>query len=166
MSFTRRTAQLLHEDHRATLTMVEALEGLIVEAKRTPPDTGNPHVQNILKQTIANISQEIGGHFSFEEDQLFTRLAEFGDEAIGEHLREEHQAMLAIAQQVVDLASTALATGFDNQNWLLFKTFAGELSERMFTHIQKEEMALLPMLEELLDPETDMELAELFSQGQ
>lgn len=165
MSFTRRTAQLLHEDHRATLVMVEALEGLVASAKRGPPDTSNPQVQKVLKQAMENISQEIDEHFSFEENQLFTRLAEFGDEAIGNHLREEHQAMLPIAQQVSDLASTGLGSGFNEQNWEQFKVLAGELSERMFTHIQKEEMALLPMLEELLDPETDMELAELFSQS-
>ena len=41
-----------------------------------------------------------------------------------------------------------------------FKAHAGELIERLLAHIQKEEMALLPMLEELLDPQTDFELSE------
>lgn len=166
MSFSRRTAQLLHEDHRATLAVVETLEDLIAKGKRTIPDTSDPNVQRVLKNAITNISQEIDGHFSFEENQLFTRLAEFGDEAIGEHLREEHQVMLPIARQVADLAAAGLSSGFSDQSWAQFRALAGELAERMFTHIQKEEMALLPMLEELLDPETDMELAELFSQGQ
>ena len=166
MSFSRRTAQLLHEDHRATLEMVEALEDLIAKGKRTIPDISDSNVQRVLKNASANISQEIGGHFSFEENQLFTRLAEFGDEAIGEHLRGEHQAMLPIAGQVADLATSALSSGFNDQSWPRFKTLAGELAERMFTHIQKEEMALLPMLDELLDPETDMELAEIYSMNQ
>ena len=165
MSFSRRTAQLLHEEHRTTLAVIEALEGLVVSAKKTPPDTSDVQVQHILKQAMENISQEIGGHFAFEEEQLFTRLAEFGDEAIGEHLKEEHQALLPLAQQITDLTSQGLALGFDEKSWELFRVVAGELSERMFTHIQKEEMALLPMLEELLDPETDMELATLHSQN-
>ncbi len=165
MNFSRRTAQLLHEEHRTTLAVIETLEGLVASAKKIPPDTSDVQVQTILKQAMENISQEIGAHFAFEEEQLFTRLAEFGDEAIGEHLKEEHQAMRPLAQQITDLTSQGLESGFDEKSWGQFRVVAGELSERIFTHIQKEEMALLPMLEELLDPETDMKLATLHSQN-
>jgi len=34
------------------------------------------------------------------------------------------------------------------------------LAERLSAHIEKEEMALLPMLEDFLDAETDMTFAE------
>jgi len=35
---------------------------------------------------------------------------------------------------------------------------ARELSDRMLTHVQKEEMALLPVIEENMDPETEARL--------
>jgi hemerythrin-like domain-containing protein len=164
MDFSRRTAQLLHEDHRATIAMVEALESLISKSKKSPPDMNDMTVRKTLKQACSNISQEVTSHFAFEEGELFSRLAEFGDEAIGQHLSQEHQAMLPIANQVAGLAEEALQSQFSSRAWQQFCHLAGELAERMLTHIQKEEMALLPMLEELLDAETDMELATLFSQ--
>ena len=40
-----------------------------------------------------------------------------------------------------------------------------ELIERMVSHIQKETMALLPMLDDLLDEETDRELAFAYAAG-
>lgn len=82
------------------------------------------------------------------------------------HLTEEHQAMLPVAKQVANIARRCLATGFTDQTWSEFTSCSGELIERMLSHIQKEEMALLPMVEELLDPETDMELAEAYSLNQ
>jgi len=166
MNFSRRTAQLLHEEHRATIEMIEALEAMIIRAKRTAPDVTDPQIAKILKQTSAAIETDVHSHFAFEENELFTRLAEFGDAAIGEHLKEEHQVMLPIAEQVAGLADSARQDGFSNESWNTFQLLTGELVERMLAHIQKEEMALLPMLEELLDPETDMELAEIYSMSQ
>ena len=160
MQFSRRTAQLLHEDHQATLVMVEQLEDLIARAKRNLPDLNDPAIRKTLETAATAIEQEIGDHFAFEENELFTRLADMGDAEIGEHLAEEHHAMLPVGEQVAGLARAALDSGFSDQSWPQFKAQAGELIERMLAHIQKEEMALLPVLDELLDPETDFELSE------
>ena len=166
MEFSRRTAQLLHEEHRATIAMMEGLETMISQAKRTAPDVSDPRIRDILEQVNLTVEQEVRGHFSFEEEELFTRLAEFGDEAIGEHLKDEHQAMLPVAEEVASIATKSMSEGFSDEGWKEFKSLTGELIERMLAHIQKEEMALLPILEELLDPETDMELAEIYSMSQ
>lgn len=160
MQFSRRTAQLLHEDHRATLAMIESLEDLIARAKRNLPDINDAATKKTLEHAATAIEQEVRDHFAFEENELFTRLADMGDADIGEHLREEHHAILPVGEQVSMLARTALKDGFSEQSWPQFKTLAGELTERLLAHIQKEEMALLPMLDELLDPETDFELSE------
>ena len=40
-----------------------------------------------------------------------------------------------------------------------FQRLALELLERMVSHIQKETMGLLPLLEDLLDEQTDRDLA-------
>jgi hemerythrin-like domain-containing protein len=163
MEFTRRTAQLLNEEHRATIAMLEGLETMIARAKRATPDASDPQIQKQLNEVSQTIAQEVRGHFAFEENELFTRLAEMGDVAIGQHLKQEHDAMLPVAERVVEIANSSIADGFTDQAWLEFKALAGELIERMLAHIQKEEMALLPMLEEILEPETDMELAEIYS---
>ncbi len=163
MDFSRRTAQLLHEAHHATIAMLEGLENLIARAKRTAPDVNEPQISKILEQVSITIEQDIRGHFTFEESELFTRLAEFGDTAIGEHLTDEHRAMLPLGELVVAITVSVMNDGFNDESWLEFKQLTGELIERMLAHIQKEEMALLPLLEELLDPETDMELAEIYS---
>jgi hemerythrin-like domain-containing protein len=163
MDFSRRTAQLLHEDHRATIAMIESLEDLIAKAKRKVPDVGDARISKVLDRVSTGVEHEIRGHFAFEENELFTRLEEYGDVGIGEHLREEHHAMLPLGEQVAASARAALESGFSEQSWSEFRSRSGELIERMLAHIQKEEMALLPMLDDLLDPETDMQLAEAYS---
>ncbi len=164
MSFARRTAQLLHEDHQATIAVVEGLEDLIARARSKTPDTSDPKVRKALENASGTIEEEIGNHFSFEEQELFTRLEEMGDVGIGEHLRSEHEVLLPLGRRVADMARSALTEGFSDDGWSAFRQSAGELIERMFAHIQKEEMALLPMLEEILDDETDMELATSYSE--
>ena len=150
MMFSRRTAQLLHEDHQATVAVVEGLDALLAKASKKAPDVSDMAVQRTLKAASGTIQDEIDSHFAFEENELFTRLEEMGDVAIGEHLRGEHAALLARA---------ALAQGFTAESWTQFRGLAGELVERMLMHIQKEEMALLPALDELLDDDDDMELS-------
>lgn len=163
MEFSRRMAQLLHEDHRETIALIEMLEDMIGRAKRKTPDVNDPAVGKTLQKTADMIAREIRFHFGFEEDELFTRLEDAGDVGIGAHLREEHQAILPLGEKAGELAELALSNGFTDESWLTFRSLAGELTERMLSHIQKEEMALLPMLEDLLDPETDMQLAEEFA---
>ena len=151
MSFTRRTAQLLHEDHQATIEVIEALDQMIARARKTPPDTDDAKVHGALKAAATAIAEEVSDHFAFEETELFTRLEDMGDAAIATHLREEHAAILPLGQEIARRAVLALENGFSPTDWAEFRSLAGELIERMFAHIQKEEMALLPMLEELLD---------------
>jgi hemerythrin-like domain-containing protein len=165
MSFTRRTAQLLHEDHQATIAVIEALDQLIAKARKTAPDTKDPTVQKTLKSASTAIEDEVRNHFEFEENELFTRLEEMGDVGIGMHLRSEHAVLLPLGETVAKGAREALESGFTDQTWPPFRNAAAELIERMFAHIQKEEMALLPALEELLDPETDMEISTAYDEA-
>ncbi len=165
MNFSRRTAQLLHEDHQATIVIIEALDQMIAQARKTPPDVTDPTVQATLKRAASAIRDEVSNHFTFEETELFTRLEDLGDVGIAAHLREEHAALLPLGNQVADRAAQALESGFTPDQWRDFHSYAGELIERMFAHIQKEEMALLPMLDELLDDETDLELSTRYGEN-
>lgn len=163
MNFTRRTAQILHEDHQQTIVVIEALDQLIAQSRKKAPDTNDPSVRKTLDTATGAIEEEISQHFAFEEDELFTRLEEMGDVAIGEHLRGEHRALLPLGQAVGNMAREAIENGFNDESWAAFRNTSGELIERMFAHIQKEEMALLPALEDLLDEETDMEISTAYA---
>jgi hypothetical protein len=57
------------------------------------------------------------------------------------------------------LARAAATGAMDAAGWDTLKQCVLELVERQVSHIQKEEMALLPMLDDLLDEETDRQLA-------
>jgi len=160
MSFAHRVTQMLHDEHMATVEMLNGLEEILAKAGKSPPDTGSDSVRNALGTAAALIEEEVHSHFSFEEQSLFTRLAEMGDEAIGAHLTEEHQIMLPVGEKIAAMARQALESGFTQETWTEFRGAASELIERMLAHIQKEEMALLPVLDEILDAETDFALSE------
>lgn len=165
MNFNRRTAQLLHEDHQATIAVIESLDQLIAKSRKKAPDVSDPAVLRTLKNAAGAINDEVSNHFEFEENELFTRLEEMGDLAIGEHLRSEHQALLPLGKMVDEIARSAIENGFTDESWTKFRNVAGELVERMFVHIQKEEMALLPALDDLLDDEADMELSTAYAEN-
>ena len=74
MSFRRRTTQLLHEDHQATIVVVEALDQLLARARKSKPDVTDKKVEQALTMAATAIEDEINTHFHFEEDELFTLL--------------------------------------------------------------------------------------------
>ena len=112
-----------------------------------------------MKELIAALDIEIGPHFAFEEESIFPLLAEAGDREMGTYLIEEHQAILPLARKLVDLAKNARAAGFAAHTWAQFHATGAELIERLVSHVQKEEMGLLPALDDLLDDEADGRLA-------
>ncbi|MBT6138178.1 MAG: hemerythrin domain-containing protein [Rhodospirillaceae bacterium] len=166
MNFSRRSAQLLHEDHDATLALLKRLEDLIARSGRVQPDTSDSDVRTLLENTATAIDGEVHDHFAFEEDDIFPKLIEDGETEICEHLRQDHLVILPIAERVSALAKRATETGFTEQTWPQFRTDAGDLIERLLAHVEKEEMALLPVMDELIDPEADFEISAKYSGGE
>jgi len=161
MSFTNRISQALHEEHSATVALVERLERLIARHRRGgPPDTGDGAVAKLLSDLSTSIEGEVQRHFAFEEGRLFTYLSAIGEEAIGAHLTDEHNVMRPLGARVAELAAGATTTGFDGPKWEEFCRVGQELCERLLGHVQKEEMALLPLIEETMDPETEARLVQ------
>jgi hemerythrin-like domain-containing protein len=158
MSFTNRISQTLHDEHRATIALLERLEQLIARHRRSVPDIGDRAVAQLLSDLANGVAGEVQRHFDFEEQQLFTYLDAIGDRAIGAHLTEEHAAMRPLGLRVSEMAREAAARGFNETDWGEFRLLGGELCERMLAHIQKEEMALLPLFDEGMDPETETRL--------
>ena len=55
-------------------------------------------------------------------------------------------------------ALRAYLAGGSAQGWPALREMALELVERQVAHIQKEEMSLLPVLEDMLEPQRDAEM--------
>jgi hemerythrin-like domain-containing protein len=158
--FSNRVSQTLHDEHRATVDLMERLEALFTTHRSARPDTTRSEVSRLLVETASGVESDVGRHFDFEEQHLFTFLNSLGDEAIGAHLTDEHAAMRPIGERLAVLARAAAANGFDDDSWAEFRRLGLELCERMLFHVQKEEMALLPLLQENMDSETEARLYE------
>jgi hemerythrin-like domain-containing protein len=154
----RQVSQVLDTEHRASLELL----GRVEQAFGRTPRSGAPRDAEFATLAAAFgrlIEHDIARHFDFEERELFTRLTESGDGDIAELLAYEHEVMRAVAAEILPLASAAAAGTLDGAGFDELRRGALEMVERQVSHIQKETMALLPRLDDLLDSETDRELA-------
>jgi len=151
MDFERQISRRLHEEHVATLELWARVEQTI--GKR------DAALEALLGRCAAALADEVARHFDFEEHELFPRLADAGEGDIAELLAEEHSVIRSAAAQFAELARQLRAGSVDAAGWQRLRTLALELAERLVAHVQKEEMSLLPALEDLLDEATDAELA-------
>ncbi|NNU44978.1 hemerythrin domain-containing protein [Ramlibacter montanisoli] len=152
---TTQVGRMLDEEHRANLDLLSRMEQAI---GRAPAVT--PQITRLLLEFAHAMEHDIGRHFRFEEEQLFPRIADAGDGAMASLLQEEHEAIREAAAELVPLAREAAAGSIDRREcWDRLRLITLELVERQVSHIQKETMALLPTLEDVLDPVTDGELA-------
>jgi DUF438 domain-containing protein len=159
MNYTNRISQTLHDEHAATVALMERLEQLLARGRRSgPPDKSDGSVIHLLSDLSTSLEAEVQRHFAFEEDHIFTYLEQIGDTGIGEHLTGEHAAIRPVATRVAAIARAASANGFAPPEWEEFAHLARDLSDRMIAHVQKEEMALLPVIEENMDAETEARL--------
>lgn len=158
MNFSNRIGQVLHEEHMATVALMERLDRLIAHPRSDPPDTSDHTVLQILSALSAALEGEIKRHFAFEEEHLFPYLSAIGEAEIGAHLTHEHVAIRPIGLRIALLAREAAIRGFDEASWNEFRRSGKELCERLLDHVQKEEMALLPLIEDGMDADTETRL--------
>jgi hemerythrin-like domain-containing protein len=159
MSFSNRINQILHEEHRGTVALTERLEQLLARFGRAGmPDIAEPGIVRLLLDLSAGLETELPRHFDFEEKRLFALLEKSGEEAIAAHLTDEHRAIRPIVAELARLARSAADRGFEQATWEQFRRLGRELCERIPAHVEKEEMALLPVLEDNMDGETERRL--------
>ncbi len=159
MNFTNRISQALHDEHGATVALMERLEQVLARGRRGgPPNTKDSEIARLLTDLSTGVEAEVERHFAFEEDHLFTYLEAMGDAGIGAHLTSEHAAMRPLGVRVAAVARAAAANGFTPADWDEFTRLGQQLGDAMLAHVQKEEMALLPVIEESMDAETEARL--------
>ena len=151
MDYRRQTPQALDAEHRASLALYGKLEQALVARDREG-------LARLAGPLARHLESEVSHHFDFEERELFPRLADAGEGDIAELLGEEHAAIREVAASLLPLVEAGPAT-LDAAQSGDFRRLALELVERQVAHIQKESMALLPMLDDLLDDETDRALS-------
>lgn len=152
MNYLRQVCQRLDDEHRASLELLGRAERACA---RGDDADWTPLVGPLVRQ----LEHEIGRHFEFEEGRLFPRMAEAGDGDLAALLTEEHGHIRAVAEDLLPLARAAAAGPLPAADRAALRRLVLELVERQVAHIQKESMALLPLLDDLLDDETDRTLA-------
>ena len=160
MNFQNRVCQKLYEEHATVVALMEALAQTIARHRNSVPDAKDPIVAKVLGDLTAELPGEVERHFAFEEAELFTYLKAAGNQAIGAHLTHEHAIIRPIGAALVKLISEARAHGFDVARWAEFCRIGQQLIDSLAPHAQKEDMALLPMLEDSMDAETEARLYE------
>jgi hemerythrin-like domain-containing protein len=153
MDFNRHISRRLHEEHEATLALWGRLEHTLALRGAKPPTQED---LRLVRDCAAQIADEVTRHFAFEESELFPRLDAAGEGDIAELLAEEHESIRAAARRLGELTPPG---GDLAASWPAVRALALELAERLVSHVQKEEMSLLPSLEDLLDEQTDQALA-------
>lgn len=158
-SFDQQITRTLHDEHLATITVLERLDAVFRKfGPKKIPTLDNEEITRLLGDVINLVECDVKNHFSFEEQKLFPLLAAMGDSPISAILTGEHNVILPLGILLSELAKTGRADGFNDASWVQFRMSGVELIERMISHIQKEEMALLPILEDIIEQDEDAEL--------
>ena len=156
MNFSNRICQTLHDEHLANIALLQRVGQLLAQG-RDPPNNDQP-VQRLLSDLDSGMANEVKRHFDFEERELFAYLDSIGESAIGAHLTQEHAVLRPLIAQLCETAHATKEHGFNAESWNQFRRLGAELCGQLSAHIHKEEMALLPLIEENMDPETEIRL--------
>ncbi len=152
------STRILHDDHMATVALLTEVERVVL-ARQAAPVQNDGETARLIDRLCKALDGEISGHFDFEEVSVFPMLAEYGMADLGDLLIEEHHVIRNVMNDIIAGARAARGDGFSPEVWGAFRRLCGELIERLTSHIEKEERALIPELEDALTPETDSELA-------
>ncbi|MCL2716302.1 MAG: hemerythrin domain-containing protein [Alphaproteobacteria bacterium] len=163
MTFKYFCTRILYDDHVATLALLSEVERMFT-SRREPPQIDEAY-RRFIDRFCKALNVEVTGHFDFEETSLFPVVTEYGEGALCELLLEEHHVLLDVARDVITLAQGGRDGGFSAEDWGKLRRLCGELNERLISHIEKEDRALLPVMEDALTMELDSELAARHNDG-
>ena len=133
--------------------------------RTVPPPPDDATWRYLLPQLDTALQYEVSRHFGLEEDQLFPRLHERGEGELAELLFEEHESIRQVVRPLLELVARAKSDALDAAGWRSLKASGLELTERLGSHARKEEGSLVPLVDEILDEDTDNALWEDYSAG-
>jgi hemerythrin-like domain-containing protein len=158
VTMSSQVSRMLDDEHAANVALLCQLQQATSRCA-SYDDAYRP----LMAQLVRLLENEVDRHFGFEEEQLFPRLHESGDGGLALLLQEEHESIRAVGRDLLPLAREAAAGTIAEAGWTRLRPLAAELAERLTAHIDKETQALLPLVDDLLEEETDRELAFAYS---
>ena len=154
--YSNRVCQKLHDEHMATLALLERLERFVGNNK--PPEANDTGARTLLIDLAVAFENEIWRHFAFEEKYLFDYFAQSGDTEMARLLTTEHEQIRDVGGHVIAMARAAASAGFLPPAWNEFRLLSRQLAEQLATHAQKEEGVLIPLLQDSMESETEEQL--------
>ena len=100
--------QALDEEHRTNLDLLGRIEQAFVRARGSAASR-DPEFAALARNFGRHLRQDIGRHFDFEERELFPLLDAAGEGDIAGLLKEEHEAIRAVATELLPLNDLAAA---------------------------------------------------------
>ena len=156
MDLNTRIARQLHDEHVAVISLMDKLQEFV---GKDQPDTTDSQISNFLGDLKVVIEGEVTDHFKFEEDDLFPILNDEGDGDMSDLLSEEHDVILPLGLELAAAIEVVRSEGFTADSWQSFKQYGAEFSDRLRDHANKEEMGLVPLIDDLLEADVDANLA-------
>ena len=159
MEYRGQISRRLHREHEAIIGLLAHFEQALVRLTTLPPGPEDSLWPSLLAKLDEALRHEVTRHFALEEEQLFPRLHQHGEGDLADLLAEEHATIRAVADPLLDLIRRARREGLDADGWRSLKMLGLELAERLTSHAQKEEGALVPLVDDILDETTDSAIA-------
>lgn len=157
MTHPSETGQILGREHRDNLALLARVEQSM---QRTGGgDAIDADAIRLVRSLCEHMTHDLARHFAFEEQELFPRMVAAGEGDISELLTEEHDAIRAVGAELAPLVAAATEGTLNAGGRNGLRRLALELVERLLAHVEKEEMSLVPLLDDLLDDDTDRALA-------
>jgi hemerythrin-like domain-containing protein len=158
MQLRRQTARTLHEEHVAVIGLLDRFERALAPLVSGPPGPEDTAWRLLLKQLETALRHEVTRHFALEEEQLFPRLREYGSGELADLLLEEHAVIREVAGTLLGLIPRAARRDLDPSDWRAFRVSGLDLVQRLGSHARMEEDALVPVVDEMLDEQSDLEI--------
>jgi len=157
-AFRRQTSRQLHEEHLHVIGLLDRLAQAATRLGGAPPAPDDALWNQLLAQLAGALQHEVTRHFDLEEQKLFPLLREQGHGDLADLLFEEHQVIREVARPLLDVVARARAGSLDEAGWKSLRLLALELVDRLGSHARMEQDALVPVVEEILDDNTDLEI--------
>jgi DUF438 domain-containing protein len=158
MELQRQISRKLHDEHVHVIDLLGRFGRALARLGAGAPPAGDADWRMLLGQLGAALQYEITSHFDLEETQLFPRLHARGEGELAEMLFEDHERIREVTRPLLAAVARAQAGTLDEAGWRALKISGLELVERLGAHAEKEQGALVPLVDEMLDDATDQEL--------
>jgi hemerythrin-like domain-containing protein len=154
----RQTSRQLHEEHVHVLGLLDRLAAAAARLGGGPPAPEDESWGQLLPQLANALQHEVTRHFDLEEQRLFPLLREHGHGDLAGLLHEEHEVIREVARPLLEQLAHWRARPLDEAGWKSLRLLILELVDRLGAHARMEEDALVPVVDEILDDETDLEI--------